>query len=270
MKYRDKLYSKLLKCRQPNPNLNYLYRKFRNRVVKDLKDSKTSYFNQYFSLNKHNMQKLWSGIRSILNVGKYKNSYVTSILNNNKSVDNPKDIANIFNNFFANIGKTTEKGIPRGSHSPLFYLRGNYSRSIFLSPVTSHEIWILIGQMDVSKSSGPYSVPVTILKTIRDYISEPLAFLVNDSFTSGNFPEKLKLARITPVFKKGSRFDKGNYRPISVLSNFSTLFEKAMYHRLYSYLEELDVMVMMFILSASNNFMILFLVRSVFFKHVLL
>ena len=41
-----------------------------------------------------------------------------------------------------------------------------------------------------------------------------------------NFPEKLKLARITPVFKKDSRFDKDNYRPISVLSNFSKLFEK--------------------------------------------
>ena len=47
-------------------------------------------------------------------------------------------------------------------------------------------------------------------ETIRDYVSEPLAILVNDSFASGNFPEKLKLARITPVFKKGSTFDKDN------------------------------------------------------------
>ena len=92
--------------------------------------------------------------------------------------------------------------------------------------------------MDASKSfGGPYSVPVTTLKIIRDCISEPLAFLVYDSFVSGNFPEKLKLARITSVFKKGSRFDIGNYRPIFVFSNFSELFEKAMYHRLYSYLK---------------------------------
>ena len=60
--------------------------------------------------------------------------------------------------------------------------RGNYSGSIFLSPVTSNEIWTFIGKMDATKSSGPYSVAVTILKTVRDYISEPLAFLVNDSF----------------------------------------------------------------------------------------
>lgn len=57
------------------------------------------------------MQELWSGIRSIINVGKCKNSYITSILNNSKSLDNPNDIANIFNNFFANIGKSTEKGL---------------------------------------------------------------------------------------------------------------------------------------------------------------
>ena len=68
--------------------------------------------------------------------------------------------------------------------------------------------------MDASKSSCSYSVPVTILKTIK----------------------------ITPVFKKGSRFDKDTYRPISVLSNFSKVFEKAMYHRLYGYLEELKIL----------------------------
>ena len=143
-----------------------------------------------------------------------------------------------FNNFFANVGKNTKKGIPQGNHSPSFFLKGNYPGSIFLSPVTSHEIWTFIGNMNVSKSSGPHSVPVPILKTIKDYISEPLAFLVNDFFTSGNFPVKLKLTTITPILKKGSRFDKDNYRPISVLSSFSKVFEKAMYHRLYNYLEE--------------------------------
>ena len=56
--------------------------------------------------------------------------------------------------------------------------------------------------MDTSKSSGPYSVPDTILKTIRDYISEPLAFLGNDSLASGNFPEKLKLARLLLFLRK--------------------------------------------------------------------
>jgi len=50
------------------------------------------------------MQKLWSGIRSMINVGKCKNSYIASILSNNKSVDNPNDIANIYNNVFSMLG----------------------------------------------------------------------------------------------------------------------------------------------------------------------
>ena len=54
IKYGNKLYSKLLKSKQANPNFHYLCKKFRYRVVKDMKDSKSSYFKQYFSLNKHN------------------------------------------------------------------------------------------------------------------------------------------------------------------------------------------------------------------------
>ena len=123
--------------------------------------------------------------------------------------------------------------------TPYSTLRETTEDNYFLSPITLNDIWTFIGMMDASKYSGPYSVPVIILKTIRDYKPEPFVFLVNDSFVSGNFPVKLRLARITPVFKKGSRFDIENYRPISVLSNFSKLFEKAMCHCLYSYLEEL-------------------------------
>lgn len=136
------------------------------------------------------MQKLWSGTRSILDIGKCENSYVTCMLNNNKSVNNPNDISNTFNDFFANIEKTTEKGIPWEVITPYSTIRETTEDSFFLSHVTLNDIWTFIGKMDASKSSGPYSVPVIILKTIRDYIPEPFAFLVNDSFVSGNFPVK--------------------------------------------------------------------------------
>ena len=86
--------------------------------------------------------------------------------------------------FFANIGKATEKGPEsRGEVIAPYSTLGVTSQDhFFLSPVTSNGIWTFISKMDASKSSGPYSVP--------NYISEPLAFLVNDSFPSGNFREK--------------------------------------------------------------------------------
>ena len=72
---------------------------------------------------------------------------------------------------------------------------------------------------------------------LKAHIAPILSCLVNESLLYGIFPEKLKLAKITPVFKKGSIQDKDNYRPIPVLSVFSKIFEKVMYKSLYAYLE---------------------------------
>ena len=55
------------------------------------------------------MKKIWPGIRSIINISKVKADYIPSILESGKTVDNPCAIANIFNNFFVNVGKNTDK-----------------------------------------------------------------------------------------------------------------------------------------------------------------
>ena len=65
---------------------------------------------------------------------------------------------------------TTEEETPVVNHRFSFYVRVNFTKSIYLS-VTSHEIWTFIGILSVSESSGLYSVPVIILEIIRDYTS---------------------------------------------------------------------------------------------------
>ena len=71
-----------------------------------------------------------------------------------------------------------------------------------------------------------------ILKCIKQQISWPLAEIINLSIQKGEFPSKLKYAKVVPIYKTDDKTDPGNYIPISLLSNFNQLFEKLMYKRL--------------------------------------
>ena len=81
------------------------------------------------------------------------------------------------------------------------------------------------------KALGPYSIPCDLLKLLSPYISSALVILINESFTTGIFPDKLKVAKVIALHKKGASDNPSNYRPISLLSIFSKIFERIMYKR---------------------------------------
>ena len=69
---------------------------------------------------------------------------------------------------------------------------------------------------------------------VADIVSGPVSKLVNSAFSTSVFPENLKNARVTPVFKKDDKFLKINYQPISILPAFSKIFERIMHDQLSS------------------------------------
>ena len=87
------------------------------------------------------------------------------------------------------------------------------------------------------KAVGPYSIPCNLLKMLNSSISPMLAILINESFQLGVFPDKFKVAKVTTLHKKGATDNPSNYRPISLLSTFSTIFEKIMHKGRYDFLE---------------------------------
>ena len=234
MRIRDSILRKLKRNRSEN-NLK-LYRKFRNRVTVEIKTSKIHYLHNYFSTNSQNMKKLWQGIKSIIS----NNSTTTAIRGvkdtNGIMATNSTEIANTLNKSFVNVAENISKKIPRTPKSPLNYLNGRNTNSMFHFPVTHIEVEDAISNLDSSKSCGLNSVPIYILKVLVPYISNTLATLINQSFSKGIFPSSLKTAKVIALFKKGDPEMTSNYRPISLLSSFSKLYEMLMYKRLYSFI----------------------------------
>ena len=85
-------------------------------------------------------------------------------------------------------------------------------------------------------------MPVKLFKSIKSYISVPLSKIINSSFLTGNFPQNLKVARITPIYKHGDNKLATNYRPISSLPYLSKIFERCMTNRLVSFFEKFNIL----------------------------
>ena len=184
------------------------------------------------------MKTLWSGVRSIVNISDNKTGInISHLLQDGKEMDDPQKMANIFDKFFVNVSKKITSTIPRTRKSPFDYLKHSDDKSFFLSPVAPEKVESLINSLQDGKVAGPYSLPVKLLKMISHQISIPFCTIVNDSFLSGVFPDKLNIAKLITLYKKDSRDNPTNYRPISLLSVFSKLTEKIMYKRLYSFLD---------------------------------
>ena len=107
---------------------------------------------------------------------------------------------------------------------------------MFLSPTNSFEIEKKKNSLDANKSTGPNSIPVFILKILKPFFSFWLTQLINLSFAVSTFPDLLKTAKIVSIHKKGSKLHQENYRPISLLSTLSKIYEEVLYVRLYSHL----------------------------------
>ena len=93
-----------------------------------------------------------------------------------------------------------------------------------------------------NKSSRHDDISADVVTRVSDEIFVILKHIFNISLAKGVFPDKLKRARVTPIFKKGNNTLVTNYRPISVLPCFSKLLERIMYNRLYKFVLENNIL----------------------------
>ena len=115
------------------------------------------------------------------------------------------------------------------SHSFVYhknFLQKRVQESLFMEPTSPSEVFHALAGLKAGKLSGLDNIPSFLLKTAAVVIALTLSYFINLSFELGLFRDSMKEAKIIPVFKTGDKLLMSNYRPISILSSFSKIFEK--------------------------------------------
>jgi hypothetical protein len=108
---------------------------------------------------------------------------------------------------------------------------------------STHEITTIIKSLKAKNSFGYDEVSTKVLKISANYICSPITHICNKTISSGIFPERLKYSIIKPLYKKGGKTYPSNYRPISLLTSFSKVLEKALYNRLSEYINNNSLLI---------------------------
>ena len=241
---KNKSYIEYVKCPTAVNKAKYL--KYKRFVAKHIRNAKRKYYESYFKRYSNDGRKQWSMINELLNRKPRRKNNISKLVHkdNTKTTTytRPHDISNRFNDYFCSIaqrlkdedGQISDRGRPPDST-----LNPN-ERSVFdMSdiPCTVTEIEKYVSDL---KNKATSNLAILPFKSASKEIAPVIQHLVQASLTEGIFPTKLKCAKVIPLHKSGSRSEISNYRPISLLSCFSKIYERAMQVRLIKFLDTHD------------------------------
>ena len=101
--------------------------------------------------------------------------------------------------------------------------------------VSTETIIRIINDLDIKKTSSG-GIPTYLFKKC-DFILDTVTVCVNEALKTGSFPDSLKFANVRPIYKKDDPFDKKNYRPVSILTLLSKVYERVIYEQTSYYFE---------------------------------
>ena len=234
-----------------------LYNRQRNYCTSLLKRIKKEYFENLDDKKVTDSRKFWKIVSPFFsNKGSTKGSY--TLIENEKIISNEKETAQIFNDYYNQIISTLDlptipfletdcddqdqKCIRKYRNHPSIkeIEKNGLQQSFAFKHTNKKQVEEIIKGITTGKSQCETDIPIYVIKkypsTFADFISKS----INESIDNRSFPNLLKLANITPVHKKkGSKTEKGNYRPISILPVLSKVFERIMHDQISDYFEDI-------------------------------
>lgn len=227
---------KLLKRTPNNLELKQQYTEYKNKLTNVIKKTKQNYYQNLINEKRSNTKELWKVVQEITK-SNLKTNDITSLKNERgEIITDLKEITNEFNETFTNMGKNLAKKIKTNKKSK--FNKQLSINSLALLPTDSEEIKTIINQLKNNKSPGIDNLKAETLKPIALHLIEPLVYIINECMRVGFWPSIFKDTLIIPIFKRGENTEASNYRPISLITNFTKIFEKVLKSRLVSFLNK--------------------------------
>ena len=205
---------------------------------------------------KENSGTFWQTIKPFISESdKRQHDCITLCIEGNIE-NNRVTVCNYFNDYFCNVARdignndilTENDNIDDlcrlyDNHPSILGIRENLdvTASFSFTPTTPDDIYKIFSRSNPRKATGYDGIPPKLLKVASKELSFPVSNLVNLSIKNSHFPYNLKLAEVSPLFKAGDNFTRENYRPLSILSSLSKVYERIYYDQLYSFFHEVFV-----------------------------
>ena len=214
------------------------FNSYKNKLRKLLVLAKKHYFANRFAEARNNIKKTWKIINDSLNRSSSKTTTINNLTTNEGLIVRDQvSIGNVLNNHFINAVVNDE--FSNSSNNEMIELvQPRADSAIFLETFPLEVVSIT----NSLKNNNNIHFPTKFLKLCVPVVSSTIAALFNACLDTGIYPDCLKTANITPIFKKGDKSDLGNYRPISVLSDLNKIYEELLYVRLINYLDDKNIL----------------------------
>ena len=205
-------------------------------LSKNIRLAKTSYYANQLETYRNDIKNTWKTINGIIHKRKINKAFPEFFISNNEKIRDTQTIADNFNSYFANIGSCLSSSINYDGQKTINnFLKNNILSRFTFNSVTVDDVLKIIRKLATKSSCGHDEISTKLLKLIVPSVAVPLTLIINQSLNTGIFPDRLKIAKVIPLFKKGDNHIFDNYRPISLLPSISKVFEKIASIQLYKY-----------------------------------
>ena len=192
----------------------------------------------------------WKTFKPFLPTKGAKSANDIVLQENDETIKERYVVATLFNDYFVNICHSMDAGFNSDdfeSHPSILSIRDlmNIKRDpqekFSFDEVPVSVVADIVKSLKTSKSPGFDKINSLFVKLLSKAIIEPLTELINLCIRKGVVPLAWKSAQVTPIFKSDEPLDKRNYRPISAVPVFDSVFEKCLYRQLYKWSDDLLV-----------------------------